>query len=324
VVLAGVLALLLSGCGGGSGTQAAGTEPAHLIHLALDAAPGPETVGLTMANRRGYFKEAGISVLLGQPVTLSNAFGYLQGESVDLIVAPMSQVILEKGASLLAVRSLVDASTEALIRLPGSGIDRVADLKGKTIAIPGLGAQEQMLEVVLAQAGLDRSDVKVRSLPYTSTEALASGRVDAIFGGSWNVEGEELRARGLRPTVTRLGRFGIPPFEQAVLLGSSYHLPNKEILERFMAAAERGTEAAIEDPAAAARVLAEERSEPKRNAARWRAELKATLPLLSRSGQMDIPQAERLEEWMYGKGLLEFKTAATDAVTNRYLATSEN
>jgi putative hydroxymethylpyrimidine transport system substrate-binding protein len=323
-VAVAVLALLLAGCGGESSSEAKPKDAAshdHLLHLWLDANPGVETVALVMAKQMGYFKDAGLSVTLGRPVTLPNAFSYLAGGTVDLIVAPEPEAVLalEEELPVIAVRSVVRGSTEALIWLADSGIDGVADLKDKTIATPGLGFQEDFLEVVLAQAGLDRSDVKLESLPYDSAAALAGGRIDAIFGGSRNVDGVELEARGLKPVITPLQDLGIPPFEQAVLLADYERLPSEEDLTRFISAVRRGTAAAIEHPAAAARALAAESSEPEVNAAKWRAGLRATLPLLSESGRMSRRWANRLSDWMLGRGLVEFETPAAEVFTDRYL-----
>ncbi len=328
-VLCAVLAaalLLSAGCGGGSTSHEVGStsqvaDHSHLTHLALDANPGAENVAFVIANQLGYFRDAGISVTLGRPVSWPNAFAYLDGGIVDLIVAPEPQVVLAQdgGSSAIAVRSVVQGSTEGLIWLQRSGIDDVADLEGKTIAVSGLSFQEDFLEIVLAQAGLDRSDVKLRTLPYTSAAALAKGRVDAIFGGSWNVEGAELKAKGLEPVFTPLRSFGIPPFEQAVLLADSSHLPSEESLIRLMSALDRGTEAAIQHPAAAARAIAAELSEPEKNAAKWRARLRATLPLLSRSGQMSPRRADHLGDWMLARGLIEYEAPASELLTNAHL-----
>jgi len=321
--LLGVLSLLLVGCGSGAESaepdSSAGGDP--LVRLRIDANPGPENVGLVMADQQGYFKDAGLRVTLGRPVSWPNAFGYLHGGSADLIAAPQAEVALaqEGGSPVIALRSIVQGSTEGLIWLGNSGIGDVTDLKGKTIAIPGLSFQEDFLKIVLAQAGLERADVKLKTLPYTSVEALANGGADAIFGGSWNVEGTELQAKGLKPVFTPLRRFGIPPFEQAVLLADSTRMPSEETLIRLLSAVDRGTAAAIEDPAAAARAIAAELSEPKAEAAKWLPILKATLPLLSKSGQMSVRRANRLGDWMFNRGLIEFEAPADEVLTNAYL-----
>jgi putative hydroxymethylpyrimidine transport system substrate-binding protein len=321
--LTALLVLFLAGCGSGAESaepesSAGSSQP---VHLRIDANPGVENVGLVMANKEGFFREAGLRVTLGRPVSWSNAFGYLSGGSADLIAAPQPQVALAQdgGSPVIAVRSIVRRSTEGLIWLDKSGIDDVADLKGRTIAIPGLGFQEEFLKLVLAQAGLKRADVKVESLPYTSVAALANGHADAIFGGSWNVEGLELQAKGLKPVFTPLGKFGIPPFEQGVLLADSTRMPSEENLIRLMSAVDRGTAAAIEDPAAAARAIAAELSEPKASAVKWLPGLRATLPLLSRSGHMSVRRANRLGDWMLSQGMIEFEAPADEVLTNAYL-----
>jgi ABC-type nitrate/sulfonate/bicarbonate transport system substrate-binding protein len=51
--------------------------------------------------------------------------------------------------------------------------------------------------------------------------ALLSGRADAIFGGSWNVEGIELESRGAEPVITRIQDLGIPDYEELVMVARS-------------------------------------------------------------------------------------------------------
>lgn len=321
-----MLSLLLAGCGGtaksdGGGSKSEAPAPPSPVHLQLEANPSAETVAFAMANRLGYFKDAGLTVTLGRPVSWPNAFSYLEGGTAQLIVAPEPELVLAQdgGSSAVAVRSVIPSSTEGLTWLKGSGIDGVAGLEGKTIAVSGLGFQEDFLEIALSQAGLDRSDVKLRTLPYESAAALAKGRVDAIFGGSWNVEGVELREKGLKPAFAPLGSFGIPPFEQALLLADATSMPSETTIAGLMTALDRGTAAAIEHPGAAARAIAAELSEPKRNASRWRAKLEATLPLLSRSGRMSPRRANRLGGWMLGRGLIEFEAPASELLTNAHL-----
>ena len=59
------------------------------------------------------------------------------------------------------------------------------------------------LQSFLARGGLTLDDVEVRRVGYELVSALTDGEVDAIFGGSWNIEGAVLEARGLKPVITR-------------------------------------------------------------------------------------------------------------------------
>ncbi len=57
----------------------------------------------------------------------------------------------DHGAPVVAVGSLISEPTAALIWLKESGIQTIADLKNKTIAVPGIPYQEEMLESILEE-----------------------------------------------------------------------------------------------------------------------------------------------------------------------------
>ena len=60
-------------------------------------------------------------------------------------------MVLERarGAQVVAVGSLISDPTAAMIWLEKSHIGGIADLKGKTIAIPGLPFQKSFLQSIL-------------------------------------------------------------------------------------------------------------------------------------------------------------------------------
>jgi putative hydroxymethylpyrimidine transport system substrate-binding protein len=334
-LIALVMVILLAGCGSeareeadSSAARSAQAESKRtpdsdrFIHMALNGPPGAENVGLVMAKQRGYFKDVGLRVAMGTPISSGNAVQYVVEQSVDFSVIPEPEVVLaqEEGLPLYAVRSLLPQPTGAMIWLKRSKIDGLADLKGKTIVTQGWKFQESFLEALLARVGLKLSDVKIESLRDDLVPALASGKADVIFGGSWNLEGVALKARGLEPVITRFDELGIPPYDELLLVGNRNRLPREEkLIGPFMSALERGIAAAIAHPRAAARAIAAESFEPRRKAPRWEGELRATLPLLSRSGHMDPGRAERLVEWMHDQRLIDGEPPVSELFTDRYL-----
>jgi putative hydroxymethylpyrimidine transport system substrate-binding protein len=216
--------------------------------------------------------------------------------------------------------SLISEPTAAMIWLGKSGIDDVSDLEGKSIGISGLPSERALLENVLQREGLTPDDVEITLSDYDMVPDLVSGRVDAILGAA-NVEGAELEARGLNPVVTPLSDFGVPSYEEFVLIIRSDRLAkDPNMVRAFMTAVARGTAAAIEDPKAAASVM--ERSvgaDPDRSRKVNEALVEATLPLLSRDGAMDPDQAESLASWMEEEGMVEEAPSADELLTNDYL-----
>jgi putative hydroxymethylpyrimidine transport system substrate-binding protein len=294
-------ALLLAGCGDGGGAETVQTrtdpqgqtkppEPAKNlkgVEITLDGYPNAENVGVWMAQERGYFEDAGLDVSIHTPVSPLLPVKYVNDRNVDLAITSEPQVAVAKakGVPIVAIRSILPRPTAAMIWPRKSKIDGLSDLRGKTIAIPGVPFQEDLLASVLAEAGLTLADVEVEQVEHDLVPALASGRADAIFGGSWNVEGIELDARGLDPVVTRVEDLEIPPYEELVLIARRDRLAkDPKSIRAFTRALARGTVAAIEDPEAAAEVLANQSLKPNRKAIE--AQLEATLPLLSKTGRM--------------------------------------
>ncbi len=333
---AGIAAALLAGCGGGEGTETA-AEPASKpaakasakprkdthIWVSLDGHAGAENVGILMAEARGYFEDVGLTVGAGTPSEPRSTVRYVNSRTADLGVSQLPQVALAaaKGRRISAVGTLLPHPTAALIWLGGSKVHGIADLKGKTIAVPGIPFQEDFLQILLAQAGLTFGDVKVKVAEYDLVSALVGGRADAIFG-SWNIEGAELEARGLDPVITPVRRTGAPAYDEIVVIARSRRASrNPQLIRDFMSAVARGTAAAIEDPKGAVRAIEESNERDTRLGHKeLEAEVKATLPLLSKTGHMSPSRARRLIDWMRGERLIRQKLPVPRLLTNEYLA----
>jgi putative hydroxymethylpyrimidine transport system substrate-binding protein len=325
-----LLLVLLSGCGSGGDRETTGAgdrkaesarqpgseapqshEKLKQISVTLDGYADADNVGILMADQRGFFSDAGLDVEVLTPIITANVAGYVAQGIDELGALPQPDLVRarDRGMPLVGVGSLLSRSTTAMIWLKGSGIDSVADLRGKTIAVNGLPAEEDLLDVALGQAGLTRDDVEVKALGYLLVPALVKGRADAVFGVSGNVEGVELAARGLDPVVTPVRRLGIPPFEDLVVITRRDRLAEDPgSIRAFMSAVTRGTAAAIADPEAAAEAIADARTrigyaEPQGREL-VEAKLGATLPLLSRTGRMSPARADRLVAWMRDQGLV--------------------
>lgn len=85
------------------------------------------------------------------------------------------------GSPLVFTQFLIyDPRTTAIIAKDGSGIDKVEDLVGKSVAVNRSGLGEFLLVAALEKHGIDRSKVNFVYLnPPDAAPALASGKVDA-------------------------------------------------------------------------------------------------------------------------------------------------
>jgi len=190
-------------------------------------------------------------------------------------------------------------------------------MKGKTIAIPGIPFQKDFLASLLSLYKLKLKDVKVVNVGYDLVPALVSGRADAIFGGAWNVEGEELKSRGLNPIIIPPKSLGFRPYNELMVIARSDLVAERPSLVRdFMSAVARGNAAAVEDPHAAAVAL--EQSGYKMGGKTLSAELAATLPMLSRSGYMYPEEEIRLVDWMHERGMISKFPTPEELLNNEF------
>jgi putative hydroxymethylpyrimidine transport system substrate-binding protein len=313
-----VLALGLAACGEKSEEGGAETEP---LSLTLDFYPNPDHAGIYMAKKLGYFADAGLDVSIQTPADPAAPLKLVASGQTDLAISYEPEVVLaeDKGLDVVSVGAVVDRPLTSLIWLKRSGIGGVAGLRGKTIATAGIPYQDAYLKTILARAGLAPSDVKSVNVGYGLLPALVGGRAEAMLGGFSNVEGVDLRLRGKGPVVTPVDRLGVPTYDELVLVAKRQPLEeDPQAIRLFLAALARGTAAAAKDPAGATKALLE--ANPDLDPKLTRAEVDATLPLLSRRGYMNAAQWSRFVGWMRENGLISTQPPPSALLSNAYLA----
>ncbi|MGN6275277.1 MAG: ABC transporter substrate-binding protein [Solirubrobacterales bacterium] len=322
-----LLALVLAACGAKS--EEGGTER-QAFSLTLDFYPNPDHAGIYMAQKLGYFEEAGLDVKINAPSDPSAPLKLVAAGQTDLAISYEPEVALarDKGLDVVAVGALVNRPLTSMIWLKKSGIKGVGGLKGKTIATAGIPYQDAFLKTILARVHLTPEDVKSVNVGFGLLPALVSGSAQAMLGGYVNVEGIDLRERGKEPVVTPVDKLGVPTYNELVLVANRKKLEeDPEAVRLFLAALERGTNAAVENPGAATKAVTEANPdlEPKLTAA----EVKATLPLLGARvkgkpyGYMDPKQWEAFAGWMRDNGLIKSLPQASELLDNSYLPSGE-
>lgn len=132
-----------------------------------------------------YEKELGVKV---------NIIQFKSGKDVNAALAAGSVDITELGSAptALGISNNVDykvfwigdviGSAETLVAKNGSGINSVADLKGKKVATPFASTSHYSLLNALKQAGLTEADVKIVDLqPNDIYAAWQRGDIDAAY-----------------------------------------------------------------------------------------------------------------------------------------------
>jgi len=312
------MALALGACGEKS-EDVTGAAPTPFT-LTLDFYPNPDHAGIYMAEKLGYFADAGLDVSIQTPSDPAAPTKLVAAGQSDLAISYEPEVVLarDQGLDVIAIRALVDHPLTSMIWLAKSGIKGIADLRGRTIATAGIPYQDAYLKTILGRAELSPTDVKTVNVGFGLLPAILGGKADAMLGGFRNVEGVDLRMRGKGPVVTPVDQLGVPTYDELVLVANRERLEDEpEPYRLFLAALARGTAAAFESPDATVGALLE--ANPDLDPALTRAEVDATLPLLSGKGRMDPAEWGEFIAWMRENELVASEPATEEVLSNAYL-----
>lgn len=139
-------------------------------------------IGFFVAQEQGYFEEAGLdvqAVSFGAPgegiVPLINANLDAHFTTADSVITR-----LDKAPDSMKIVYLVDTSNGADALVAADGIESVADLKGKKVAVTVGECNHLLLAKALESAGLTEDDIILANMdPDAAGAALKAGSVDA-------------------------------------------------------------------------------------------------------------------------------------------------
>lgn len=151
----------------------------------------------------------------------------------------------------------VAGDNEALAARNGSGVNTIADLRGKRVATPFASTAHYSLLAALAQNGLSTNDVALVDLqPQAILAAFDRGDIDA--GYSWLPTLDQLRENG-RDLITsrQLAEAGKPTLDLAVV-ADDFANAHPEVVDVWRQQQARALDVLHNDPDAAAKAIAAE------------------------------------------------------------------
>lgn len=295
VMAAAIMATSLVACSKGEATENTETNPSDKkqeITFVLDWTPNTNHTGLYVAQEKGYFEEAGLSVEIVQPpedgAEALVASGKAQfGVSFQDSLAPAFSG--DSKLPITAVSALIQHNTSGIISRKGEGMDTPKGMEGKKYATWDLPVEQAMIQDVVAKDGGNFD--KLEMIPSTVTDeytALKTKQVDAIWVYyAWG--GVATKVKGLETDYFAFRDIN-PVFDYytpVVIANNQYLEENGETAKAFLNALKKGYEDAIADPQEAADILL--KAAP---------ELDKTLVMESQKWLADQYKAE-VQQWGY-------------------------
>jgi NitT/TauT family transport system substrate-binding protein len=294
----------------------------------LNYPPAGYNAGFELAIDKGFYKEAGLDVTIEPGNGSQTTAQLLSVGKYDIGFADSSPVmkLISQGAKMKVLATILQGNPNAVTALRKSGLQSVADIKGRSVAMPTAGSQVSMFPLVLAANNLKESDIKLVNMPPEAmVSALMRGTVDVILG-SVDQYDIQLRNQGQEFDSFLFIDSGAPTVSTSITATESFLAKNPDIAKKFVAASLKGWYAALDNPAEA--VAAMKKIFPDANEKLAPAQIEATRLLMCVNharfvGKALPPQWEDTVNIFAKIGLLPANIPASKYYTYDYLPPEE-
>lgn len=156
---------------------------ASAASIAVGVSASPMSVPFYLAERRGYFRDEGLDVVLVECATGSACLSQLLESKVGLATVSDLPIMLRSFGStpFKVLASFASSQDVKLIVRAKSGIRTSKDLKGRQVAVARGTAGQYVLELSLLAAGVEPRDVGIVALDTKRLDlAVANPQIDAF------------------------------------------------------------------------------------------------------------------------------------------------
>ena len=327
--LGAALALAVAGCAAPSApstTGSASPSAATRATIGLSYIPNVQFAPFYVGAADGLFGKVADTVTLRHHGATEGLFNALTSGAEDFLVAAGSEAMQARaeGVDVIAVGAYYKAFPVQVLVLGKSPIRSLADLKGRSLGVPGrYGESWLAAQVALQTAGLTEDDVKIVEVGYTQVAALTTGKVDSVVGFTTN-ELIQLQAAGVDPRALPVARGTVPLVSTCLLTSTAYAQAHPDVVRQLVAATKASIEATAADQSRAIDVSAKQIpgwTESSRSNAE--AVLAATVALMSLDAgtfdpTLDAAQWSAMADFLQAGELIKTPVPAAAAFTNDF------
>ncbi len=316
-LLAGLLALTLAACGNDS-DSADGKETTKIgfqtsfLYNAWDAP-------FFLALDKGYYEDEGLDVTIREGQGSGAAIQSLLGGANDIVEAERAAMSIQatESGNLLSVAGLKTSNGLAIVSYKEKGIEKLADLRGKTIGITLGSSESGILPALLEKNGLSADDVKIENLAANQkAQFLAAGKVDAISFVNYSAVSiaplEELN-------MITFTDYGLTLLGTGLIVTTEFAKESPDAIKAFNQATMKAFNEAVADPKPAIDALLERTQVLSREAAMTQWQMYVDGAPSPMTGAQDEADWSAMLTSLQGAGVIKEPKPATSYFTNDFV-----
>ena len=285
------------------------------VTLMLDWFVNPNHGPIVIAHERGYFEEQGLEVEIQEPADPSTPAKLVAAGRVDLAVTYQPSLTMDVAAGLPLVRAstLIATPLNTLMVLDNGKNDSLADLKGKKIGIAIAGNEEATIGTMLAQDNVAFTDVQTINVGWALSSSLASGKVDAIWGGLRNFETNQLALEGYKAKAFFPEEHGVPAYDELIFVANA-NKRDEDAIRAFNKALEQATTYIVNHPTESWKEFVAYSPDTLNNELNQRAWNDTLTRFALRPSAVDLKRYDDYAQFMFDKGIIKSLPKAADYV----------
>jgi len=237
-------------------------QAADHLTLMLDWFVNPDHGPILVAEKRGYFKAAGLEVEIIAPADPNDPPKLVAAGQADIGVSyqPQLHIQVDQGLPLVRIGTLIATPLNSLLVLADGPIHKIEDLKGRKVGFSVGGFEDTLLKAMLARHGLGLDAVELVNVNFALTPALLSGQVDGVIGAYRNFEMNQLALQNHPGRAFYPEEEGVPAYDELIFIANRAKLDDPR-LGRFLDAVEKGVQYLVNHPDQSFKLFAEGRPE---------------------------------------------------------------
>jgi NitT/TauT family transport system substrate-binding protein len=219
-----------------------------MVTLAMSYIPNVQFAPYYVAAAKGFYAEAGLEVVFDYNFE-TDVIQRVGAGNVEFTMSGGTSVFLarQQQIPIVTVATITQQFPGVFISKADQNISTVADMKGKSLGIPGrFGASYYGLLALLYANDMTEADILINEIGFTQVPALLEDKVQIITGYVMN-EPVMLREQGEEINVIRVSD-SFPLASDGIVVNEDLVKNEPELVRAFVQATLKGLEYTVNNP----------------------------------------------------------------------------